>query len=106
MMYPCMAGVVAGGPRHARAQRDHVQAVPANEQGELQGALASMGSITSIVAPLLMTSLFPTSPAVRGAGLFPRRGVPRSWRVADAGGACHRTPAIARKMPPGVEQLP
>ena len=32
--------------------------VPANEQGELMGARASMDSITSIVAPLLLTALF------------------------------------------------
>ncbi len=32
--------------------------VPANEQGELQGALASLMSATSIVGPLLMTNLF------------------------------------------------
>ena len=29
-----------------------------NEQGELQGALACIGSLTSIVAPLLLTNLF------------------------------------------------
>ncbi len=32
--------------------------VPANEQGELQGALTSLMSITSIVGPVLMTSTF------------------------------------------------
>lgn len=32
--------------------------VPANEQGELQGALTSLASVTSIVGPLLMTSTF------------------------------------------------
>jgi DHA1 family tetracycline resistance protein-like MFS transporter len=32
--------------------------VPANEQGELQGALTSLMSLTSIVGPLLMTGLF------------------------------------------------
>ena len=32
--------------------------VPANEQGELQGAVASLGSLTSIAAPVVMTSLF------------------------------------------------
>ena len=32
--------------------------VSEKEQGELQGALASVGSLTSIVAPLLLTSLF------------------------------------------------
>jgi DHA1 family tetracycline resistance protein-like MFS transporter len=34
------------------------KAVPANEQGELMGARASLDSITSIVAPLMMTGLF------------------------------------------------
>jgi DHA1 family tetracycline resistance protein-like MFS transporter len=32
--------------------------VPPNEQGELQGALTSLMSVTSIVGPLLMTSVF------------------------------------------------
>ena len=41
--------------------------VPANEQGELQGALTSLISITSIFGPMLMTGLFsyftgPTAP--------------------------------------------
>jgi DHA1 family tetracycline resistance protein-like MFS transporter len=32
--------------------------VPPNEQGELQGALTSLMSATSIIGPLLMTNLF------------------------------------------------
>jgi DHA1 family tetracycline resistance protein-like MFS transporter len=32
--------------------------VPATEQGELQGALASVGGMTSVVAPVLLTSVF------------------------------------------------
>lgn len=32
--------------------------VPENEQGELQGALTSITSVTSIIGPLIMTSLF------------------------------------------------
>jgi len=32
--------------------------VPANEQGELQGALASIGGITSAFAPTILTSVF------------------------------------------------
>lgn len=32
--------------------------VPANEQGELQGALASLMSATSVIGPLLMTNIF------------------------------------------------
>ena len=32
--------------------------VPKNEQGELQGSLTSIMSVTSIVGPLIMTGLF------------------------------------------------
>jgi MFS transporter, DHA1 family, tetracycline resistance protein len=32
--------------------------VPSNEQGEVQGALASVGGITSIFAPVMLTSVF------------------------------------------------
>jgi DHA1 family tetracycline resistance protein-like MFS transporter len=32
--------------------------VPSNEQGEVQGALASVGGVTSIVAPFLLTNVF------------------------------------------------
>jgi DHA1 family tetracycline resistance protein-like MFS transporter len=32
--------------------------VPRNEQGELQGALTSMMSITTIIGPLIMNNLF------------------------------------------------
>jgi DHA1 family tetracycline resistance protein-like MFS transporter len=34
------------------------QHVPATEQGELQGALSSVGGLTSVVAPVLLTSVF------------------------------------------------
>ena len=37
--------------------------VPANEQGELQGALTSLISITSILGPLIMNNLFAYSTA-------------------------------------------
>ena len=32
--------------------------VPGDEQGELQGAIASIGALTSVVSPVVMTSLF------------------------------------------------
>jgi DHA1 family tetracycline resistance protein-like MFS transporter len=32
--------------------------VPKNEQGELQGSLTSVMSVTSIIGPLIMTNLF------------------------------------------------
>jgi MFS transporter, DHA1 family, tetracycline resistance protein len=45
--------------------------VPANEQGELQGALTSLISVTSIVGPLLMTNLFSYFTAADSPVYFP-----------------------------------
>ena len=43
--------------------------VSANEQGELQGALMSLNSLTSIINPLIMTSLFAVT-SVRGSSIY------------------------------------
>jgi DHA1 family tetracycline resistance protein-like MFS transporter len=49
----CLGGIA--GPALQGIISSHV---PANEQGELQGALTSLMSVTSIVGPPLMTNLF------------------------------------------------
>ncbi len=49
----CMGGIA--GPALQGIISTHV---PANEQGELQGALTSLISLTSIIGPLIMTNLF------------------------------------------------
>jgi DHA1 family tetracycline resistance protein-like MFS transporter len=49
----CLGGIA--GPALQSILSGHV---PPNEQGELQGALTSLISLTSIVGPLVMTSLF------------------------------------------------
>jgi len=49
----CLGGI--SGPALQSIISSHV---PANEQGELQGALTSLISSTTIVGPLMMTSLF------------------------------------------------
>jgi DHA1 family tetracycline resistance protein-like MFS transporter len=73
----CLGGIA--GPALQGIISSHV---PSNEQGELQGALTSLMSATSIVGPLLMTSLFsyftrsgapfyfPGAPFFMGAVLF------------------------------------
>lgn len=45
--------------------------VPANEQGELQGIMASMMSVSSILGPLLMTNLFSTFTRSNAPVYFP-----------------------------------
>lgn len=77
MMYPVMAIAVFGwtiAQPAVQALMSH--AVPANEQGLLQGALASMTNLTSIFGPPIWTGLFgyfvsPAAPViVPGAAFF------------------------------------
>ena len=53
-MVPYALGSIAGPATTAVLSKQ----VPANFQGELQGALSALRSITSCIAPLLMTGLF------------------------------------------------
>jgi DHA1 family tetracycline resistance protein-like MFS transporter len=58
MMYLFIVPFTLGGIATAAARGIMSNAVPANAQGELQGATTSLMSLTAIVAPLLMTQLF------------------------------------------------
>lgn len=58
MMFAFMIPFSLGGLAGPSLQGIISSQVPANEQGELQGALTSLISLTSIIGPLLMTNLF------------------------------------------------
>jgi MFS transporter, DHA1 family, tetracycline resistance protein len=58
MMYVFLIPYCLGGIAGPALQSMMSAAVPANEQGELQGALTSLVSLTSIFGPLLMTGIF------------------------------------------------
>jgi DHA1 family tetracycline resistance protein-like MFS transporter len=58
MMFAFMIPYCLGGIAGPALQAILAGHVPPTEQGELQGALTSMISITSIVGPLVMTNLF------------------------------------------------
>ena len=58
MMFALMIPFALGGIAGPSLQGIISGQVPANEQGELQGALTGLISATSIVGPLLMTNLF------------------------------------------------
>ena len=60
MMYVFVVPFALGGIATAAARGIMSNAVPANAQGELQGATTSLMSLTAIVAPLLMTQLDPS----------------------------------------------
>lgn len=58
MIFVFMIPFALGGIAGPALQGVMSNLVPANEQGELQGTLASVMSLTSIIGPLLMTNLF------------------------------------------------
>jgi len=58
MMYAILIPYCLGGIAGPSLQGIISSQVPMNEQGELQGGLTSMMSLTNIFGPLLMTSLF------------------------------------------------
>ena len=58
MMFAFMAVYALGGIAGPSIQGLISNQVPANEQGELQGALTSLTSTTSIFGPLIMNNLF------------------------------------------------
>jgi DHA1 family tetracycline resistance protein-like MFS transporter len=58
MMFAFMVPYALGGIAGPAIQSIVSGQVPANAQGELQGALTSLMSLTSIIGPILMTGLF------------------------------------------------
>jgi len=58
MMFAFLAPYCLGGIAGPAIQAIMTGNVPRNEQGELQGALTSMMSITTIIGPLIMNNLF------------------------------------------------
>lgn len=58
MMYAFMIPFGLGGIAGPALQSIISNQVPANAQGELQGGLTSLMSLTSIIGPLVMTNLF------------------------------------------------
>lgn len=58
MMYAALLPYCLGGISGPALQGIMSGQVPPNEQGELQGALTSLVSLTSIIGPLLMTGTF------------------------------------------------
>lgn len=58
MMYAVLIPYCLGGIAGPALQSIISGQVPQNEQGELQGAITSLMSLTSIIGPLLMTNIF------------------------------------------------
>lgn len=70
MMFAFMVPFALGGFAGPSLQSIISGSVASNEQGELQGALTSLASVTAIIGPPLMTSLFAHFTS-NGAAYFP-----------------------------------
>ncbi len=71
MMFAFMVPYALGGLAGPSLQGIISNQVPANEQGELQGGLNSLISVTSIIGPLLMTNLFGYFTSAKAPVYFP-----------------------------------
>lgn len=71
MMYVALIPYCLGGISGPAIQGILSAQVPANEQGELQGALTSLISLTSIIGPVLMTMIFAKFTARNAPVYFP-----------------------------------
>lgn len=57
-LYPWLAVAALSGFVSPAFQSIMTSQIPANAQGELQGALSSLNSLTAIIGPLFLTQLF------------------------------------------------
>ncbi len=71
MMYAILVPYCLGGIAGPSLQAIMSAQVPRNAQGELQGALTSLMSATSIIGPLVMTNLFAYFTSPQAPVLFP-----------------------------------
>jgi DHA1 family tetracycline resistance protein-like MFS transporter len=71
MMYAILLPYAFAGIAGPALQGIMSSEVPANEQGELQGGLTSVMSLTSIIGPLIMNSLFAYFTMTAAPFLFP-----------------------------------
>lgn len=71
MMFAFMIPYILGGVCEPAVQSLLSDRVPANEQGELQGALASLISLSAIIGPPIMSGLFASFTASDALVYFP-----------------------------------
>jgi MFS transporter, DHA1 family, tetracycline resistance protein len=71
MMFAFLVPYCLGGIAAPALQSTISGHVPANEQGELQGSLTSLMSITSIIGPLIMTNLFAYFTSAQAPAIIP-----------------------------------
>jgi DHA1 family tetracycline resistance protein-like MFS transporter len=71
MMFAILVPYCLGGISGPALQGIISNQVPDNEQGELQGALTSLVSVTSFIGPLIMNNLFAYFTGATAPFLFP-----------------------------------
>ncbi|GAB3419405.1 TCR/Tet family MFS transporter [Niabella aquatica] len=110
MMYVFLIPYCLGGIAGPALQSIITRHVPSNEQGQLQGSLTSLMSLTSIFGPLIMTGLFnytthknsaihfPGAPFLLGA-VFMLISIMIAWKVLSGEGRMKLEPAKQPEEP-------
>jgi MFS transporter, DHA1 family, tetracycline resistance protein len=101
VLYGWMTLLALGGVANPALNAILSHLVPADEQGELQGAIASIGGLTSIVSPLVMTSLFAWFTSGHAPLYFPGASF-FAASLAELGALALFVGAHARKASPAV----
>ncbi len=106
MIYAIIAVASIGGLAGPAAQAMTSKAVPPNEQGLLQGALAGLNSIAYIIGPIIAGTVFHHFTAEEGPTPYPGAGAP--FLVGSALIALSLVPVamIWSRMPSAVREKP
>ncbi len=106
MVYAIIAVASIGGLAAPAAQGMTSKAVPVDEQGLLQGALASLNNLAYIVGPIIAGTVFNRFTVKDGPTPYPGAGAP--FLVGAALIAVSLIPVLLvwKRMPSGVEERP
>lgn len=104
MIYAIIAAASIGGIAGPAAQGIASKAVPATEQGLLQGSLASLSCVAMMIGPLLGTNIFGYFTSASAPVLLP--GAPFLLGAALTVTSLVPVAMVWRRMPAGVREAP
>jgi DHA1 family tetracycline resistance protein-like MFS transporter len=106
MIYTIVAIASIGGVAQPAAQGIMSKAVAPNEQGLLQGALASLASIAGIIGPIIASSVFGAFTTEANINKFPGAGAPFLSGAVLTALSIVPAAIVWRRMPKSVGSVP
>jgi DHA1 family tetracycline resistance protein-like MFS transporter len=108
MIYAIIAAASIGGIAGPAAQGIASKAVPATEQGLLQGALASLNSVAMVIGPLAGAGVFHYFTSEAAVTILPQRGASAPFLLGAALSVLSLVPIvwIWHRLPTSVRAVP